>query len=253
MTGLPIDRLARAVRARMLGTFPSTLARGVSIDSRRVVPGQLFWALPGQRTDGHRFVQAAVKKGAVGAVVSHPSPGLPQLLVPDTRQALVRAARWYRRCLPATVIGITGSVGKTTTKEMLRAVLGSELCVAASEASHNNLVGLPLSVLNAPRDAEVLLLEHGTSEPGEIRELTSISAPDWAVLTRIGAAHLSGLESTEGVLREKAQLIHALPRTGLALLNADDPLVRTVQPRLHCSVLWYGFGEAAADLGVRAS
>ncbi len=257
VSGIWLQRLAQVVDAVWSGPTPETpLAAGVCIDSRTLQRGELFWALPGTRTDGHRFVTDAATRGAVAAVVSRPlehSPA-PLLVVPDTVAALARAAAWYRSCLSATVIGITGSAGKTTTKQMLATVLAGELAVHATPGNQNNLLGLPLTILNTPRATEMLVLEHGTSEPGEIRSLAAISRPHWAVLTTIGAAHLAGLGSIEGVLREKLDLVRTLPRDGLAFVNADcEHLAKLRDRRMHCRIVWYGFGHMARLLGPRAT
>jgi UDP-N-acetylmuramoyl-tripeptide--D-alanyl-D-alanine ligase len=195
----------------------------VSTDTRSLEPGALFIALRGERFDGAEFVEHAERQGAAGAVVhsasSDASFGLPVFSVPDTTVALGDLARFHRRRSGARVVGITGSSGKTTVKEMLALALGSERRVHATEGNLNNQVGLPLSILASEEDSEVWVLELGTSEPGEIRRLTSIAEPDDAVVTTIGPAHLEGLANVSGVLEEKMDLLRGASPSGCAVVG----------------------------------
>lgn len=204
-----------------------TYAR-VSTDSRSAGPGHLFVALVGERFDGHDFVPEAFERGAAGAVVSRdvPAPAGQRLhRVPNTLEALGALAHHRRLALSVPVVGITGSAGKTTTKDLVRAALSARYRVHATEGNLNNLVGLPLTVLAAPDETEVLVLEMGTNQPGEIAALTRIAEPTIGVVTRVAEGHLEGLGDLEGVLREKLALIDGLPADGVAIVAADPPVL----------------------------
>jgi UDP-N-acetylmuramoyl-tripeptide--D-alanyl-D-alanine ligase len=199
---------------------------GVSTDSRSVEPGHLFVALKGDRFDGHRFVAEALSRGATGAVVSGPVPGEETTLlypVSDTLEALGALAGYRRAQLPGRVVGITGSSGKTTTKDLLSEALRGTFRIHASPGNFNNRVGLPLTILSAPKDTEVLVLEMGTNEPGEIGILSEIAHPDLGVITTVSEAHLEKLGSLEGVLEEKLDLLRGLPEGSSALVGDDPP------------------------------
>ena len=201
-----------------IGDFSS-----VSTDTRDLQPGALFVALRGERFDGTDFVERAERLGAAGAVVPASSGGpavdFPLFSVPDTTAALGNLARFYRRRSGARVVGVTGSSGKTTVKEMLACAIGSEKLVHATKGNLNNQVGLPLSILAAEEGADVWVLELGSSEPGEIWRLTSIAEPDDAVITTVGPAHLEGLGDVSGVLEEKLALLQGSSRAGCAVVG----------------------------------
>jgi len=201
----------------------------VSTDSRTLEAGDLFLALEGTHFDGHEYVDQAVAAGAAGVVVQRPvdvPDSVAVYEVPDTLMALGQLARFRRERLPARVVGITGSSGKTTTKEFLRAALGETLRVHANRGNYNNRIGVPLTLLEAPVDAEVVVSEMGTSGPGEIRALVEIGRPDVAILTTVAESHLDGLGSIEGVLREKLDIFHGLPESGTAIVG-DEPKLLT--------------------------
>ncbi len=223
---------------------------GVSSDSRTVKAGDLFVALRGERFDGHDFVAEAVARGAAGAVVSRPvalEEALPLYPVRDTLEALGDLARHRRRALKAKVVGITGSSGKTTVKEMVREVLGGSFRVHATQGNLNNRVGLPHTLLASPADTQVLVLEMGTSEPGEIRALAGIGLPDLGVITTVGEAHLEKLGSVVGVLDEKVDLFRALRVGGVGVVGEEPPmLARRAREVLGGRGLWVvGTGEGA--------
>ena len=197
----------------------------VSTDTRDIAPGALFVALKGERFDAHDFLAQAKERGAVAAVVragTPPTPGLVYFAVPDTLVALGRLARARRRALPAgaPVVAVTGSTGKTSTKEMLRAALGSRWRVHATSGNLNNLIGAPLTILSAPADTEALVVEAGASLPGEIAKLRDIIEPTIAVVTSVGWAHVQGFGSFAGVLREKLSLAEGVP---LVVVGTDPP------------------------------
>lgn len=204
-----------------------TYARVIT-DSRSAGPGHLFVALVGERFDGHDFVPEAFERGAAAAVVSRdmPAPAGQRLYrVPATLEALGALAHHRRMAFSVPVVGISGSAGKTTTKDLVRAALSPRYRVHATEGNLNNLVGLPLTVLAAPDETGVLVLEMGTNQPGEIAALTRIAEPTLAVVTRVAEGHLEGLGDLEGVLREKLALLDGLGADGVAIVAADPPVL----------------------------
>ena len=220
--------------------------RGASFDSRSLRRGDLFVAVVAER-DGHDFVGDAAAAGAGAALVSRAVDGVdtPLVIVPETSAALLDLASWARARLDATVVGITGSVGKTTTKDLVAAAVGAARRVAANERSFNNEQGLPVTILGAPDDTEVLVLEMGMRGLGEIARLCAVGRPDIGVVTAVAAAHTERLGGIEGVARAKAELVAALPATGTAVLNADDPLVAAMAGSTAAAVLTFGAHEAA--------
>lgn len=229
---------------------------GVSTDTRALVPGSLFVALRGERYDAHEFLGAAAAAGARGAVVEFVPEGAPEELtyhlVPDTLAALGDLARHYRRQLGARVVAVVGSNGKTTTKELARAALGTHYRVHATEGNLNNLVGVPLTLLAAPRDAEALVVEVGTNTPGEVARLGEIVEPDVAIVTSIAEEHLEGLGDLEGVLREETSILESLPQDGLALVVEEPPELIERARELARRVRVAGWGpEADEDLMAR--
>ncbi len=198
---------------------------GLSVDTRNLTSGDLFVALKGTRTDGHRFVEEAFRRGAVAAVVQKPLPlRQPQIVVPHTEEALVRIGAFLRDQLQVReVIGITGSVGKTTTKEWLAELLSLGFRVHKSPKSYNNRIGLPLTLAATPPDTEILVLEMGTNKPGELPDLVRWVRPTLGILTHIGPSHLAFFGSVEAVAREKAALLAGLPSGGHAFLNRRIP------------------------------
>jgi len=208
------------------------VVESVVVDSRTASPGALFVALPGERADGHRFVDAALENGAGGALVRRGwvASG-PTVQVDDPAAALLELARSERDHLRATVVGITGSTGKTCTKDLTAAVLSERFEVVASAASFNNEVGLPLTILSATEETEVLVCEMGSRGPGHIRLLCDVARPRIGVVTNVGVAHME-LFGSRAILRDaKAELPEALPKDGAAVLNADDDVVRSYATR----------------------
>jgi UDP-N-acetylmuramoyl-tripeptide--D-alanyl-D-alanine ligase len=219
---------AGEVRAALEVQAPAgeTEYTGVSTDTRKIGPGALFVALQGASFDGHDHLAEAAAKGAAGAVVSRLPADAPADLVyfrvADTLHALGRLARHRRRALGGRVVAVAGSNGKTTTKELLRAVLSPALRVHATDANLNNQVGVPLTLLATPDDAEAVIVETGTNEPGEIALLSRIVEPDAAIITSIGEEHLEGLGSVEGVLAEELAVFDALRAGGIGIV-AEEP------------------------------
>src|SRR6266516_5044411 len=220
----------------------------ISTDTRHLVPDTLFVALKGEKFDAHDFLDKAKAGGATAAVVRRGTPkidGLPFFEVGDTLTALGLLARARRRMLPegTPVVAITGSSGKTSTKEMIRAALGARYRVHATAGNLNNLVGVPLTILASPEDAEALVVEAGASVPGEIPALRGIIEPTIAVVTNVGYAHVAGFGSLEGVMREKLALAEGAP---LAVVGIDPPSL-AVEARRRTRTLVAG-NDPAADV-----
>jgi UDP-N-acetylmuramoyl-tripeptide--D-alanyl-D-alanine ligase len=231
---------------------------GVSIDSRTLSPGALFVAIRAER-NGHDWIDAAFRAGA-GAVLADDawarSPArdpsaAPLVVVTDTRQGLLDLGRAARNRLTATVVGITGSVGKTSTKDLAAAALGAGMRTAASERSFNNELGVPLVLANAPEDSAAAVIEMGARGRGHIRDLCRVARPDIGVVTAVVAAHTEAFGDLDAVAAAKGELVEALPAGGTAILNGDDPRVRAMSGRTSARTLTYsagGAGTAGADL-----
>ena len=220
--------LAAAAGGRWIGTPPAPIA-GVSTDTRTLAPGSVFVALRGERFDGHAFLPEAAAKGAAAAVVAEAwaasAPAampLPALAVPDTLAALGAIARHHRRRFRIPVVGVTGSNGKTTTREMIAAILGTRGKVLKSEGNLNNEVGVPLTLLGLDASHQAAVVEMGMSHPGEIARLAAIAEPQIGVVTLVAPAHLEGLGSIDAIADAKAELYRGLPEAGIAVANADD-------------------------------
>jgi UDP-N-acetylmuramoyl-tripeptide--D-alanyl-D-alanine ligase len=247
---LTLGEIAAAVGGRLLDADPSTVVTGsVEYDSRQVAPGGLFLALPGERVDGHDYAAAAVADGAVAVLCTRPVPA-PRIEVDDGIAALTALASVVSRRLSATVVGITGSSGKTSTKDLLAAVLATAGPTVAAVGSANNELGHPYTVLRADADTRYLVLELGARGIGHIRHLAAIAPPQVGVVLNVGSAHLGEFGTREAIAQAKGELVEALPAHGLAVLNADDPLVATMAARTSARVVTFGTG-ATAD--VRAS
>ncbi len=220
---------------------------GVSTDSRTVSEGNLFVALSGDSFDGHDYVSDAFGRGARGAVVARSveADGACVYPVEDTLLALGQLAGHRRRDLPAVVVGITGSSGKTGTKELTRAAIEGSLRVHATPENLNNRIGVPLTLLDAPEDAEVVVLEMGTNEPGEIATLTQIAEPRIGVVTTVSETHIEKLESLEGVLEEKLDLLRGLPSDGKAVVGDEPTILSKESGRIRRDVLVVGLGAGA--------
>lgn len=217
----------------------------VVVDSRAVEAGALFVALPGERVDGHDFAAEAIRAGAVGVLASR-ATGVPSVLTPDAVAALGSLARGMLARLPElAVIGVTGSSGKTSTKDLLADVLAAHGGTVAARGSHNNEIGLPLTVLSATELTRFLVLEMAARGIGHIRYLTEIAPPTIGVVLNVGSAHIGEFGGREGIAMAKGELVEALPATGLAVLNADDPLVRAMAARTSARVRTFGVTDEA--------
>jgi UDP-N-acetylmuramoyl-tripeptide--D-alanyl-D-alanine ligase len=224
---------------------------GWSIDTRTLQPGDLYFALRGENHDGHDFVGNAFEKGAVAAVIDRELPALHGTLirVADTLSYMQQLARDARERWAGTVIGVTGSAGKTSTKDAIAHLLSPFLPVGKTVGNFNNHIGVPLSILRLPDAARAGVLEMGMNHAGEIRDLCAIAKPDIGVVTNVGYAHVEFFESIDGVARAKRELIESLPASGTAVLNGDDERVRDFKTvHTGCSVT-YGFSP---DADIRA-
>ena len=264
-----IEGLAVPTGRLPVGAVPDLEIRSAVIDSRLVSPGSLFIALPGERCDGHDFIGEAVEKGAV-AVIAERVPeirctvlatgelaaepgvwesGVPTcFVVPDSLAALQQVAAFWRRQHDVRVMGITGSVGKTTSKEVIASVLDQRYNTLKSEGNYNNEIGLPLTLLHLTAGHEQVVLEMGMYDLGEIAQLTEISLPQVGVVTNVGPTHLERLGTMERIAQAKTELPRALPpadQGGVAILNADDQLVRAMAGETQARVFTYGLNPSA--------
>jgi len=241
-----LREVIRMVGGAWTGT-PEELDRwvsGVSTDTRTLTPGALFVPLVGTRFDGHQFVREALGRGA-SAFLWQRDRGVPPgsaIVVEDTLAALQRLARAYRRELGARVIGVTGSNGKTTTKDLIAAVLAQRYRVHKTQGNLNNHIGLPLTLLSAPADTEVVVCEMGMSGRGEIACLSRIAEPQLAVITTIGEAHLAQLGSREAIAEAKLEIVEGLDADGTLFLDGDEPLLDLAAERFAGTISRCGFG-----------
>ena len=232
------------------------IVTGWSVDSRTINPGELFFALRGPAHDGSDYIPAAFERGAIAAVGgtgsgacvrSASKTGLPAcfLSVPDPQAALEHLAAWARNQWAGDVIGVTGSAGKTSTKDVIAQMLSSQFSTGKTTGNFNNHVGLPLSILRLPDEARVAVLEIGMNHAGEIRHLCGIAKPRIGVVTNVGYAHIEMFDSIEGIALAKRELIECLPADGIAVLNNDDPHVRKFSDIHPGPVLRFGFSEGS--------
>ena len=220
---------------------------GANNDTRKLESGQLFVALQGQR-DGHDFIPQALAGGAAAILCTHCDGDWPAIVVEDTRIALGQIAREHRRQLNIKVVGVTGSVGKSTTKEMISAVLASSFWVAKTPANHNNDIGMPMAILSIPEETEIAVLEMGMNHFGEISYLTAIGKPDLAVITNIGTMHIEHLGSREGILQAKLEILEGMPEDGTLILNGDDDLLWGKRNAIDKKTTYFGFKNADAAI-----
>ncbi|KQS64851.1 UDP-N-acetylmuramoyl-tripeptide--D-alanyl-D-alanine ligase [Modestobacter sp. Leaf380] len=245
MIELSLTEIAAAVGGELVG--PDAVVTGaVTVDSRTVGAGDLYVALPGERVDGHDYVGAAVAAGAVGALSTRAHDGGPVVVVDDPVVALGRLAHAvHERLTGLTTVGITGSSGKTSTKDLLGQVLDAVAPTVSPPGSFNNDIGLPLTVLSADAGTRYLVLEMGSRGPGHIARLCAVARPDVGVVLNVGSAHLGEFGSAEVIATAKGELVEALAPEGTAVLNADDARVAGMAPRTRGRVLLTGTGPTA--------
>lgn len=221
----------------------------VCTDSRQITPGCLFVAIEGENFDGHDFIKNAIGQGAVCALAHHPGdyPDGKVLMVEDTKKALLKLSAWYRQRMPARVVGITGSVGKTTTKEMTAAVLSAKYNIVKTQGNLNNEIGAPKTLFTIEKDTQAAVVEMGMSGFGEIRELAEAAKPELGVITNIGVSHMEQLGSRENILKAKLELAECLPKGAPLLLCGDNDILSGVKiPGL--SILFYGIDNQNAAI-----
>lgn len=255
MIELTLEQLADVVGGGLLGgSTADAVVRGVTIDSRTAARGDLFVALTGTRTDGHRFIGPALAAGASGALVAarrldDVAPGTPAVVVDDPGDALLALGAWVRDAVDPTVIAVTGSNGKTTTKDLTAAAL-RDRTVVANEGSFNNELGVPLTCCRMTTATEVLVSELGMRGAGQIAELAALLRPSIGIVTSVAAVHLELLGSIEAIAAAKGELVEALDAGGVAVLAADDPLVAGMADRTAARVVTFG---RSADADFRAT
>jgi UDP-N-acetylmuramoyl-tripeptide--D-alanyl-D-alanine ligase len=247
--------------AQWVGVDPATIGAdinfsGVAIDSRGITPGELYVALPGERFDGHEFVRAAASRGAAAALVSReiPEAGLPLIQVPPERAgeraacltALQDLSAGWRRQFSLPLIAVTGSVGKTTTKDILAHLLAARYRVLKTAGNHNNEIGLPLTLLGLNEQHTAAVVEMGMRAPGEIAELCRISAPGYGIITNVGPVHLETLGSMEAIAAAKTELLGAIPPEGFSLLPGENEFLRAAAARYDGTRYYFGSGADCA-------
>lgn len=256
---IALEEFQSSLDVEIAGTLdPLTRFRWVERNSREIVPGDLFIAVPGERFDGHHFIQDAANRGAVAALVSRDwysnrdsDPTLPLLIVDDPVTALQKIASARRQAMSIAVVGVTGSIGKTSTKEAIAAGLSQSRSTYKSTGNMNSEIGLPLSILEIPDQTEVAVLEMGGAyAAGEVALLAEIARPAIGVVTNVFPVHLERMGSIEAIAETKTELVEALPSSGVAVLNADNPWVAAMADRTAARVITYG---TSSDAGVRAS
>jgi UDP-N-acetylmuramoyl-tripeptide--D-alanyl-D-alanine ligase len=250
---LDVNEVLSATGGTLVMGGIAALFKGVSTDSRQISRGSLFIPLIGEKFDGHDFIAAAVKNGAFGFLVEKGSknkikekfPDTTIIRVDDTLKALGDIAHFWRKKFSVPVVAITGSSGKTTTKEMLAGIAGLTKKIIKAQGNYNNLIGLPMTVLNINAQHELAILEMGTNTRGEIRRLTEIAEPDIGLITNIGPAHLEGFKSVETVREEKLDLFRNMPEAGVAIINLDDERLLVTDKDWRGRRVTFGLGKDA--------
>jgi UDP-N-acetylmuramoyl-tripeptide--D-alanyl-D-alanine ligase len=252
---LTVGEAAAAVGGQVVTGDPAVVIDGAAIDSRAVRGGEVFFAFPGAQVDGHRFVADALGRGAAAAMIQKEVASATAgtlIRVEDTFRALHDLARFARgRRVPKKLVGITGSAGKTTTKELLAAILASRFKVSWTPGNLNNLYGFPLSLLNVPDGTEWMVAEMGMSTPGELRQLSLLGRPDAAVFTVVRPVHLEFFGTLEAIAEAKSEILAGLSPEGFVVANADDPEVARIAKRHGARIVWYGIDSSQVDVRAR--
>ena len=249
MKELTLKQIADWCGGKISARFEHLRVSRMQSDSRKVRSGDLFVALKGAKADGHDFAETAINHGAVAALVSRPiSEKLPSIEVEDTLRAYGEIAAGYRKLTGVKVVGITGSVGKTTTKEMTASVLEAAYHTAKTEGNHNNNLGLPMTIMDMPENTEVAVLEMGMNHSGEMEYLSSIARPDLAIITNIGTMHIEHLGTREGILQAKLEIMRGMPDDGAGVFNGDEPLLWNIRAIGKHKKYYYGIENHACDV-----
>lgn len=249
MKELTLKQIADWCGGKVSARFEHLRVSRMQSDSRKVRSGDLFVALKGAKADGHDFAETAINHGAVAALVSRPiSEKLPSIEVEDTLRAYGDIAAGYRKLTGVKVVGITGSVGKTTTKEMTASVLEAAYHTAKTEGNHNNNLGLPMTIMDMPENTEVAVLEMGMNHSSEMEYLSSIARPDLAIITNIGTMHIEHLGTREGILQAKLEIMRGMLDDGVGVFNGDEPLLWNIRAIGKHKKYYYGIENHACDV-----
>lgn len=247
MINMTLDRIALACNGQLFHTenYDGRETAGIVLDSRRVQKDYLFVATVGERADGHSFIPEVYEKGALAVLCEKApvEPAGPYILVENSLEAMKDIAAWYRRQLQVKVVGITGSVGKTSTKEFISSVLAQKYQVLKTEGNYNNEIGLPLTIFKIREEHEVAVLEMGISDFGEMHRLSRIAKPDIAVITNIGQCHLENLGDRAGVLKAKTEIFDYMEDTGRVCINGDDDMLSTIGEVKGHKPIRFGLGD----------
>ncbi|MBO1627660.1 UDP-N-acetylmuramoyl-tripeptide--D-alanyl-D-alanine ligase [Bacillus arachidis] len=251
-----IKRTLKQIEQMMNGTglveeYAEIIVQGVSIDTRKIEKSNLYVPIQGERFDGHSFVEKAIENGAVATLwkkdVQNPPTNIPVIFVEDTLSALQTLAKSYRDQLDVKVIGVTGSNGKTSTKDIVTSLLATKFKVQKTEGNFNNHIGLPLTILSLEENTEMAVLEMGMSSRGEIEFLSKLARPNAAIITNIGEAHLMDLGSRDAIAEAKLEIVTGLQEGGVFVYNGDEPLLTNRVPQMNLSAETVTFGDARAN------
>ncbi len=249
MKEMTLSQVARWCGGSVASAHAGVRVSSVCTNSKEARDGDLFIPLVGERFDAHQFIPDAMEHGASATLTAQElDPSVPAIRVEDTLTAFGALAKAYRRTLNATFTAITGSVGKTTTKEMLAGILEQQFRTSKTSGNYNNEIGLPITMMNIPEDAEMAVVELGMNHFGEMSRLTDITRPDVVVITNIGTMHIEHLGSREGILQAKLEIMEGVSRQGLAVFNGDEPLLWNINGKTKCKTLYFGVRNEHNDV-----
>ncbi len=249
MKKITLNEIANSCNGEFIGdvSLKDTTVSSIAIDSRKVIKGTLFIAIKGERVDGHNYINQTFENGAICAVsekrIDNISANTPYILVKSTLQAIKDIATYYRTKFNIPFIGISGSVGKTSTKEMIYSVLSQKYAVHKTQGNFNNEIGVPLTIFDMDKDAQVAVIEMGISGFGEMTNLSKIVKPDYCVLTNIGDCHLENLKDKDGVLKAKTEMFEYMQNRGKVFLYGDDEKLRSIKEVKENSPIFYGISD----------
>lgn len=247
---LTVAKLGEFCKGKVVGDSKKIVSN-ITIDSRKVIEGSMYVAIKGERVDGHKFVKDTFEKGAVCALVEQvPETEGTYILVESTLQAIKDIAEGYRKTLKAKVVGITGSVGKTSTKEMVASILERKYKVTKTLGNFNNEIGLPLTVFRIQEDDDIAILEMGISDFGEMSRLTKIARPDICIITNIGQCHLENLGDRDGVLKAKSEIFEGMHENGIVILNGEDDKLQMIKEVRGIKPKFFGLKENGENFAV---
>ena len=247
---LTVEKIGEYCNGKVIGNAKG-IVTNITIDSRKVTEGSMFVAIKGERVDGHNFVQSTLEQGAVCALVEKmPETEGTYILVESTLQAIKDIAEEYRKTLKAKVVGITGSVGKTSTKEMVASILEQKYKVTKTLGNFNNEIGLPLTVFRMEEEDDIAILEMGISDFGEMSRLTKIAKPDICIITNIGQCHLENLGDRDGVLKAKSEIFECMQENGTVILNGEDDKLTTIKNVKGVTPKFFGLEENGENFAV---